>query len=48
MRTVGLVFNEKRKKKPGKKEVMEILTERGIEYDENAKLDELIQLLHKE
>ncbi len=45
MRTVGLVFKEKRKL--GKKEVMEILEERGIKYDKNAKLDELLLLLQE-
>lgn len=32
-------------KKPNKKEVIEKLTELGIEFDEKAKVDELIALL---
>lgn len=47
MRTVGKVF-QKKSKKPTKKEVMEILKEKGIEFDDNAKLDDLIGLLPKE
>ena len=46
MRPVGLTFNKK--KKPGRKEIMAVLEERGIEYDKNAKQDELILLLQKE
>ena len=47
MRTVGKEFHKK-PKKPTKKEVMEILKEKGIEFDDNAKLDDLITLLPKE
>lgn len=35
-------------KKPTKKEVIEKLTELGIEFDEKAKVDELIALLPEE
>lgn len=35
-------------KKPTKKEVIEKLTEIGIEFDEKAKVDELIALLPEE
>lgn len=35
-------------KKPTKKEIIEKLTELGIEFDEKAKLDELIALLPDE
>lgn len=47
MRTVGKLF-QKKSKKPTKKEVMELLKEKGIEFDDNAKLDELIALLPEE
>ena len=47
MRTVGKVF-QSNTKKPSKKEVIEILTEKGIEFDDDAKLGELIELLPKE
>lgn len=47
MRTVGKTF-QKKSKKPTKKEVMELLKEKGIEFDDNAKLDELIALLPEE
>lgn len=45
MRTVGKVLKSK---KPSKKEVIEILAEKGIEFDDDAKLDDLIELLPKE
>ena len=47
MRTVGKVF-QKKSKKTTKKEVMEILKEKGIEFDDNAKMDDLIALLPEE
>lgn len=46
MRTVGMIVKEK--KRPGKKEIMELLTEKGIDFDEKAKLEELLRLLPKE
>lgn len=39
---------KKKVKKPTVKEVKAKLTELGIEFDENAKLEELLQLLPKE
>ena len=47
MRTVGKIF-QKKSKRPTKKEVIELLKEKGIEFDDNAKLDELIALLPEE
>ncbi|MEE1085817.1 MAG: hypothetical protein U0L05_01395 [Schaedlerella sp.] len=39
---------KKKSKKPTPKETREKLIELGIEFDENAKLEELLQLLPKE
>lgn len=43
MKTVGKVF--KKEKKPTKKEIMEILKEKGIEFDEKATAEELRALI---
>lgn len=47
MRTVGRKF-EKRSKKPTKKDVIAILEERGIAYDEKASVEELVKLIQEE
>lgn len=46
MKTVGKVF--KKEKKLTKKEVMAILVEKGIEFDEKATADELRALIPAE
>ena len=50
MRTVGMTFKRKKttSKKLNKEEVMKILTEKGFEFDEAAKVEELLQLIPKE
>ncbi len=48
MRTVGKTFQEPPKqkvKKPSKKEIIAILNERGVEFDEKSTVDELIKLV---
>lgn len=47
MRTVGKGFENKAKKLT-KKEVIEILAKKGIEFDVAARLDELVELIPKE
>lgn len=50
MRTVGKVFKRKAEKKmrrPSKKEVTDVLRERGIPFDEKLSVDELIALIQK-
>lgn len=47
MRTIGKVFCKKTRQ-PSKKEVMAFLREKGIEFDDKAKLDELIALIPRE
>ncbi len=46
MRTVGMTTKEK--KKFNKKEIIQILTEKGIDFDEKAKLEDLLPLVPKE
>lgn len=46
MKTVGKVF--KKEKKLKKTEIIEILTEKGIDFDEKATVDELKALIPKE
>ncbi|MCI6535107.1 MAG: hypothetical protein SOV77_09585 [Lachnospiraceae bacterium] len=50
MRTVGMTFKRKKttSKKLNKEEVMKILTEKGIKFDENEKVEELLSLIPKE
>lgn len=48
MKTVGKVFKMESYRKPNKKEVMNILKMKGIEFDEKLSVDELIALLPKE
>lgn len=48
MRTVGKTFKEPPKqkvKKPSRNEIIAILDERGIKYDEKSMVDELIKLV---
>lgn len=47
MRTVGKKIQRK-EKKITKKEVIDILTDKGIEFDKNAKVEELLALIPKE
>lgn len=47
MRTIGKKFEEKLKK-PTKKEVITILKEKEIPYDEKASVDELMELIQEE
>lgn len=50
MRTIGK--NIKRKKttpeKPNKEEIMKILTEKGIKFDKNESVEELLSLIPEE
>lgn len=46
MKTVGKVF--KKEKRASKKEIIAILTEKGIDFDEKATADELKALIPKE
>ncbi|MGN1165079.1 MAG: hypothetical protein ACI4S2_01460 [Lachnospiraceae bacterium] len=50
MRTVGKTLKRKKAniKKPNKDEIMKILTEKGIEFDKDAKVEELLALIPKE
>lgn len=47
MRTVGKTFKKKAERLT-KKDIVKILTEKGIEFDENATVEELKALISKE
>lgn len=47
MRTIGKKF-EKPTKKPTKKEIVELLKEKGIDFDEKAGAEELLKLIPEE
>lgn len=51
MRTVGKTFKKARKPrdaKPSKEEIMKLLTDKGIAFDESMTVDALIELIPKE
>lgn len=51
MRTVGKTFKKVRKPrdaKPSKEEIMKLLTDKGIAFDESMTVDALIELIPKE